>query len=95
MKRLILSAMAAILLSTSVIGCTAYVAGPPPPARYEAVGVAPYPGAVWIDGYWTWNGRWVWHRGYWGRRPYAGAVWHRGVWVHAGHGWKWRRGYWR
>ena len=40
---------------------------PPPPARVEVVGVAPYPGAVWIRGYWVrgYRHRWVWVRGYW------------------------------
>ena len=29
----------------------------PPPPRVEIVGVAPYPGHIWITGYWGWNGR--------------------------------------
>lgn len=40
---------------------------PPPPARPEFVPDDPgVPGAVWIDGEWTWQGqRWSWKRGRW------------------------------
>ncbi|MGA2959430.1 MAG: YXWGXW repeat-containing protein [Thermodesulfobacteriota bacterium] len=35
---------------------------PPPPPQH-----------IWIQGYWAWNGRWVWQPGYWviPPRPYA------------------------
>ena len=69
---------------------------PPPAPRYEVVGVAPYPGAIWINGYWGWSsGRYVWNRGYW-HAPRPGYQWvpHRwvpqaGVW--RGQGGRWER----
>ena len=56
----------------------------PPPPNVEVVPVMPYPGAVWINGYWGWNGsrrpgyRWEPHR--WENR---GGRWHlhAGAWV--------------
>ncbi len=48
----------------------------PPPPVYEAVGVAPGPGFVWIGGYYHWyGGRWVWYRGHYMRPPHRGAAW--------------------
>lgn len=40
--------------------------GPPPPARVEVIPVVPYPGAIWVRGYYV-RGRygWVWVRGHW------------------------------
>ena len=45
------------------------------PAPYvEAVPVAPYPGAIWIRGYWGgWGGRHHWVPGRWQERP--GPTW--------------------
>ncbi|HEY8050695.1 MAG TPA: hypothetical protein VIE63_16100, partial [Ramlibacter sp.] len=38
----------------------------PPPLVAETYGVAPYPGALWIGGYWGWQGgRHVWTQGRW------------------------------
>ncbi|MEM9694992.1 MAG: YXWGXW repeat-containing protein [Myxococcota bacterium] len=52
---------------------------PPPAAKGEEVPPSPDPEAVWIDGYWHWNGRrYVWRTGSWARVPegygYAGAT---------------------
>jgi hypothetical protein len=55
----------AVILGALSAGCVVY--GPP---RHTdvVVGVAPYPGAVWVSGFWVWDG---WHRhwqpGYWHR----------------------------
>lgn len=69
----------------------------PPPPYPEVIPVAPYLGAVWIDGYWGWSGgRHVWNRGHYehGREGYVyrQAGWnrdgrgryhlHRGGWGH-------------
>lgn len=67
----------------------------PPPPRAEVVGVAPGPAYVWISGYWVWNNRWSWHRGYWTRRPRAGTRWVPGYWRHRGNEWRWNAGHWR
>jgi hypothetical protein len=38
--------------------------GPPAPIVTGPIGVAPYPGWVWTDGFYDWNGsRWVWAPG--------------------------------
>lgn len=69
----------------------------PPPPRAEYYGVAPYPGYLWIGGYWRWGpGRYVWTPGRWAApRPgfrYVPRHWVRGPrgWHMAG-GWVRRR----
>ena len=48
----------------------------PPPNRMEVIGVAPYPGAVWIGGYWGWSGaRHEWVPGRWAQPPQPGRHW--------------------
>ena len=60
--------------------------GPPPPP-VVVVPTAPYPGAVWGDGYYRWDGHHhVWRDGRWHRgRP----GFHRAPrgWSHSGGGW--------
>src|ERR1700749_1462879 len=64
----------------------------PPAPRVEVVGVAPYPGYVWIGGYWNWvGGRHVWVPGRWDRgRP--GYHWEAHAWGREGDGWGMRPG---
>ena len=68
----------------------------PPPARVERMGPPPFAHAVWIHGYWLWNGpraRYTWYPGRWvAERP--GFVWRDGRWAHSGRGWVWKEGYW-
>jgi hypothetical protein len=66
----------------------------PPVARVEVVGVAPYPGYVWIGGYWGWvGGRHEWVPGRWvAGRP--GYHWVGHAWMRAGDGWRMRPGHW-
>src|SRR5262249_1611846 len=73
-----------------------YYASTPPPAEiYEPPGYAPYPGAVWINGYWGWGGsRYYWTRGHWDR-PRPGYVWVPHRWYRDGGGWRFHAGYWR
>lgn len=52
----------------------------PPPPPYEAIGIAPFYGAIWLPGQWVWRDRWVWNRGQWGGRQaapryYPGPAW--------------------
>jgi hypothetical protein len=77
-------------------GCVTEEAPPPgpenpPPPETEVIPSQTNLTYVWTPGYWDWQGRWVWMRGYWGPRPHPGAVWvqghwmrgrHRNVWVH-------------
>jgi hypothetical protein len=67
----------------------------PPAPYYEPVPVAPYPGAVWITGYWGWSGgRHVWVGGHYERaRP--GYTWQPHRWAHRGDGrWHLEEGHW-
>ena len=66
-----------------------------PPAPYaEVVPVMPYPGAVWINGYWGWNsGRHHWVPGYYDR-PRAGYRYEPHRWDHRGGRWHLRAGGW-
>ena len=60
-----------------------------------ACAVVPYPGAVWITGYWGWSGgHHVWVGGHYehGRPGYA---WQPHQWVHGGDGrWHLEEGHW-
>jgi hypothetical protein len=39
--------------------------GHPPPPKREPMGVAPYPGAHWVQGEWIWrHGQWEWVPGH-------------------------------
>ena len=84
----------------SLAGCAArasyYAVGPPPPPTvYGAVGYAPGPGYVWIDGFWDWHNRYVWVPGYWSRPPRRHARWVPGRAYYDNHRYYYRRGHWR
>jgi len=67
----------------------------PPAPRVEVQSAPPYAGAVWIGGYWSWNGRqYVWVPGTWSA-PRPGFVWVPGHWKTTPVGWKWAPGHWR
>ena len=86
-------ALAGSLFMSSCAG-SYYVSDQPVEPVYERP-VAPYAGAVWIDGEWGYNGgRYVYTRGYWAR-PRANRVYVRGSWAHGPRGYAWHRGYWR
>lgn len=56
--------------------------------------VAPYAGAVWVEGDWVWQGgRYVHTNGYW-TRPRGNRVWVSGSWNRGPRGYTWRRGHW-
>ena len=68
----------------------------PPPAPYtEVIPAAPYPGAVWIGGYWGWSsGRHAWVPGRWAQ-PRPGYRWQARRWEPAARGgYVLRGGYW-
>jgi hypothetical protein len=73
----------------------AVIVGTPPPAPIEEVQPQiPFEGAVWIPGYWYWNGvRHVWIGGRWSAQP-AGHVWMAPRWEHRGEHWVHHPGYW-
>jgi hypothetical protein len=67
----------------------------PPPDRVEVVGLAPYPGAIWIRGHWQWSGgRHVWYPGFW-ERPRVGFMWEHAHWDRWGNRWRFIPGHWR
>lgn len=70
------------------------VAVAPPPPQYEVVPVAPYPGWLWIGGYWNWQlNRHVWIGGHWeAPRPGWRYVPHR--WDPVPGGWRQAPGRW-
>ena len=67
-----------------------------PPAPYVEVQPAlPYPGAVWISGYWGWSsGRYSWVPGYYDR-PRAGYRYEPHRWEQESGRWRERQGGWR
>ncbi len=67
----------------------------PPPAPYaEVVPAMPYPGAVWVGGYWGWRGgRHQWVPGYY-ERPRAGYRYEPNHWENRGGRWHLRIGGW-
>ncbi|MGD0461500.1 MAG: hypothetical protein ABSB74_03325 [Tepidisphaeraceae bacterium] len=67
----------------------------PPPEVVEVQPVMPGPGYIWIGGFYRWEyGRYVWHRGYWGRPPYGYHRWYGGHWEHRPHGYFYVGGRW-
>ena len=70
--------------------------GPPRPVHVHAIGVAPGPGYVWVNGYHEYvGGRYIWREGEWVRPPRPHAVWVEHHWVHRHGGYVFVRGYWR
>ena len=97
------SALAAAALSACVVAPYApypsepvvIAQQPPPPPYAEVVPVAPYPGAVWISGYWGWaRNRHEWVPGRY-ERPRPGYRWRPHRWQpHARGGWQLEGGVW-
>jgi WXXGXW repeat (2 copies) len=104
LRGLVRNAAIVTALSVSLSACVVYparvaYAGPvvavaPPAMVVENYGAAPYAGAVWIGGYWGWEGgRHVWHGGYWDH-PRPGYYWRPHAWVQVHGGWQMRQGGW-
>jgi WXXGXW repeat (2 copies) len=67
----------------------------PPEPIVEVRPAAPFGGAVWIPGYWHWNGnRHMWVGGHWSA-PRAGWSWEPNHWQQTPRGWVHVRGHWR
>lgn len=79
----------------AVASADIYVRVAPPSRRVVTVRPArPHARAVWIDGYWRWNGgKHVWVGGHWEANP--NGTWIAGHWVKRPRGWVWKAGYWR
>jgi len=60
---------------------TATAPAPPPPPQVETAPAAPVRTAVWVAGYWMWNGTsWVWLAGSYQLRPEPRVEWRAPVW---------------
>ena len=56
----------------------------PPPLLVEVPPPTPFGGAVWVGGYWVWQGNWVWAHGHWMAPPRADYVWVHPYYEHRG-----------
>jgi hypothetical protein len=66
----------------------------PPPPYVEVVPAIPFPGALWIGGYWGWSGgRHVWMPGRY-EHPRPGFEWRPHTWVNQGGRWHLQAGGW-
>lgn len=75
-------------------GSTVIIDTPPPPPYAEVQPVMPYPGAVWVGGYWGWqSNRHQWVPGYY-ERPRPGYRYEPNRWENRGGRWHLRVGGW-
>jgi len=98
MKKQIAGLFLAAALFVSVASAVDVVIklAPPRPVHIGAVGVAPGPGYVWIDGYHEYVGdHYVWHDGTWERPPHEHARWVAHRYVHRNGGYVFVQGHWR
>lgn len=87
--------LATLLPATGDAAVRVYVRHRPPVPRVVVAPRQPFAGAIWVHGYWRWNGRChVWVDGH-HLRPRKGYVYMPGHWQHDRHGWYWVEGYWR
>jgi hypothetical protein len=71
-----------------------YVATQPAAVVYTRP-VAPYAGAIWVEGNWVRRGgKWKQQPGYW-IKPHPGRTWVQGRWYKYPKGNRWQKGYWR
>jgi len=66
----------------------------PPPMLVQAPPPSPFADAVWIGGYWAWQGRWVWSAGYWAPPPRPGYFWVEPYYEHRGSAVVFVNGFW-
>jgi hypothetical protein len=66
----------------------------PPPMLAEPPPVPTYSDAVWVGGYWVWNGTWTWARGHWASPPRADYYWVHPYYENRGGEVVFIRGYW-
>lgn len=97
-KRFLLLLSLVAFLFTSFIGCASravYVRTAPPAKRVEVRSARPFANAVWIAGYWRWNGnKYVWAKGKWAK-PKKGKKWIPGHWKSSRRGYFWVPGHWK
>jgi hypothetical protein len=68
----------------------------PPPQTAEVVGPSPSPDALWIPGYWDYNGTgYAWAPGHWEIPPPSSQSYVAAHWESRGGGYVFLRGYWQ
>ena len=98
MKKQLLIAVGALLLSAGVVQAQVNIRIGPPPPRREVIPVRPYghPDWAWRPGYQRWDGnRYVWAPGAYAAPPRPHARWYPGRYYQRRGRWSWREGYWR
>ena len=101
MKHVLLSAAAALVLSTVALAPQAHAKGEvvivrvaPPAVKHERVPAARR-GYEWAPGYWNWTGRrYTWVKGHY-EKVRRGQSYHRAEWRQGNNGWELDRGGWR
>ncbi|MCH8126231.1 YXWGXW repeat-containing protein [candidate division KSB1 bacterium] len=95
--------MLTILMVTSLTclnleGCATravYVKTAPPAKRADVRPARPFAKAVWIAGFWRWNGnKYVWLKSKW-VKPQKGFKWVPGHWKNSSRGYRWIPGHWK
>jgi hypothetical protein len=66
----------------------------PPPMLVEMPPPLPYAGAVWVGGYWVWEGNWVWAAGHWMAPPQPNYAWVHPYYEHRDSGVVFITGHW-
>jgi len=56
----------------------------PPPLLVEVPPPTPFVDAVWVGGYWVWQGNWVWAHGHWMAPPRPDYMWVHPYYEHRG-----------
>jgi len=92
----IATALALVMLLTPLAGCVGTVRTPPPSHHpVDMRPVAPFSGAIWIEGHYAYrHGNYVWVPGRYMRPPHEKSVWVPGYWKEHRRGWKWQEGHW-
>jgi hypothetical protein len=68
----------------------------PPPPRAETRPLQPSPHAMWVPGFWAWDGhRHAWNAGRWAEPPQQGMTWEAPKWENHGGKWGFHEGRWR
>lgn|SRR5882757_7325317 len=95
MKWLLGTVFAMALVVPASAQFSVYVRTGPPAVRYEERTSPPAQGYIWVDGYWTPQGRhYQWVPGRWQQPPYEGAYWSHPHYDHERQGWRLHEGHW-
>jgi WXXGXW repeat (2 copies) len=95
-KKILLSSVAAGILTVGLMADDVVVKIAPPHAVVEKRPASPGEGYVWTNGYHRWDGNaYVWTAGEWRRPPHEHAVWVDHRWEHRKDGYVFVEGHWK